>query len=88
MAEGSARPFPEGRLPLTPGWLLSLHGYTETKNGGKTGKENPNLLLAASSRLGREWTALSQPLQAIVPRAGARTYSTIHNTRNRGNHSF
>ena len=64
VAEGSARPFPEGRLPLTPGWLLSLHGYTETKNGGKTGKENPNLLLAASSRLGREWTALSQPLQA------------------------
>ena len=71
-----------------PGWFLSPCGYTETGNEGKPGKkENPDLPVA-SSYLGREWTALSQPHQLTVPCTGIRTYSTIHNTRSRGNHSF
>lgn len=73
-------PSPREGFPQ-PGWFLSPCGYTETRNEGKPGKkENPDLS-AASSRLGREWSALSQPRQPTVPCTGIRTYSTIHNTR-------
>ena len=88
MPRDPAHPLPEGWLPLTPGWLLSLRGYTETKNSGKQGRKIPTFRRRPPPASERQRTALSQPHRLTVPGAGARTYSTIHNTRNRGNGSF